>query len=304
RAAATVFAGVGVLLLFEQRVAPLELFRGTADPDPLTRKLATLPMKGGIVELPSSADQHGNYEYVLRAADHAKPLVNGVSGFNIPIVQKLEELTAMQPIPEELLDLLESIPASYVTVREAWLTQPQRAALRDFLGRGAASGRLRYVGRFDRETAADLWAVSKTEPSAVSLEPPPWRPRAPGVPLAKIVDGRRIEPLLAGGLDDLPDGGAIRGPLVVRGWARIPGEDLEVRILIDGEERPGVPVRRYDRPDVCAALPRMADCRSAGFEARFDPTTEDEGKHEVTAVFLSRDGRFRVYPPARITWTP
>lgn len=304
RAGAAVLAATCLLLLFEQRVAPLALFRGKPDPDGLTKKLATLPMKGGIVELPSGSGSHGNYEYVLRAADHGKPLVNGVSGFSIPIVQKLEELSGRQPVPDELLDLLESIPASYLTVRESWLPPPQRTAMHEFLQRGLDTGRLRYVGRFDPETTGDLWAVTKTEPSAASAPSPQWRQRKPGEPVEKIVAGRRLDALLTGGLDTMPENGVVRGPLVVRGWARIPGEDLGVRILIDGEEVADVPVRRTARPDVCAALPQMRDCESAGFEARFEPVEGDEGPHEITAIFFSRDGRYRVYPPALFTWKP
>lgn len=303
-AGTAVFAAAGFLLLFEQRVAPLELFRGKADPDGLTKKLATLPMNGGLVELPSNEKLHGNYEYVLRAADHGKPLVNGVSGFNLPIVQKIVELTARSPIPDDLLELFESIPVSYVTVRENWLTPPQRTAMRDFLQRGLAAGRLRYVGRFDAETRGDLWAITQTEPSAASGVSPRWRLKGSTEPLARVVKDLRLDNSLTGGLDTLPENNVVRGPLFVRGWARIPGEDLGVRILIDGEEIPDVPIRRFSRPDVSAAIPKMGDCTSAGFEARFEFVEGDEGRHEITAVFLSRNGRYRIYPPASFTWTP
>jgi hypothetical protein len=118
------------------------------------------------------------------------------------------------------------------------------------------------------------------------------------------VEGLRRDNLLTGGLDTLPDNGVVRGPLFVRGWARIPGEDLGVRILLDDEQIRGVPIRRYSRPDVCAVLPAMLDCATAGFEARFEPVEGDDGRHEITAIFFSRDGRYRIYPPATFTWMP
>jgi len=303
-AGAAVFLAASLALLFEQRVAPLELFRGKADPDGLTRKIATLEMAGGLLELPSSHEIHGNYEFVLRAADHAKPLVNGVSGFNLPIVVKIEELTRERPIPDEFLDLLESIPVSYLTVRESWLTPAQRAALRDLLQRGQDTGRIRYVGRFDRTARGDLWAVTKTEPGAVTEMPVPWRFTGKLGPLAQIPEGRRRDDLLSGSLDDPAENAVVTGPLLVRGWARIPGEDLEVRILIDGEERGGNAIRRVPRPDVCAVIPGMGECATAGYEARFDPAPDDDDRHEVTVIFFSRDGRYRVYPPSPIRWTP
>ncbi len=138
---------------------------------------------------------------------------------------------------------------------------------------------------------------------ALDLKPPHPLPTGPGE-LARILGTRRQDNLLTGGLDSLPDGGVIHGPLAVRGWARIPGEDLDVRILIDGDKRSDVPIRRVSRPDVCSALPQMADCSKAGFEARFRFEEGDEGTHEITVVFLSRDGRYRIYPPVRFTWMP
>ncbi len=304
RAAAAVFAAAGALLLFEQRVAPLQLFRGRADPDRLTKKLATLPMKGGVVELPSNQDLHGNYEYVLRAADHGKPLVNGVSGFNIPIVQRLEELSGRQRIPDELLDLLESIPTSYVTVREAWLLPERREAFRVFLARGVSSGRLRFQGRFDERVGADLYAVAKTEPGAPAETPLPWTlsPAATAAP-ATALRGP-VDLTLAGGINDSEPGATVRGELVVAGWARIPGEDLEVTILIDGEERTPLSARRVPRDDVARALPRMGDCRSAGFEARYAARSDDAGPHELLVLFRAKDGRYRPYPIQHFTWSP
>jgi hypothetical protein len=138
---------------------------------------------------------------------------------------------------------------------------------------------------------------------ALDLKAPRILPAGPG-DLARILREFRLDNALTGGLDLLPENGVVHGPLVVRGWARIPGEDLDVRILIDGEERGDVQILRYARPDVCAALPQMRDCSAAGFEARFPPEEGDEGTHEITAIFLSRDGRCRVYPPARVTWKP
>jgi hypothetical protein len=140
---------------------------------------------------------------------------------------------------------------------------------------------------------------------ALELRAPPL-PRVNKKPdlTALGLQGLRPDNSLTGGLDPLPENGVVRGALVVQGWARIPGEDLEVRILIDGEERVPGAAGRYPRPDVCMVVPAMVDCSKAGFEARFEFEEGDEGTHEIAAVFLSRDGRYRIYPPVRFTWTP
>jgi hypothetical protein len=302
RAAATaVFALVSVAFLFELRAAPLQLYRGEADPDALTRELATLPMKGGLVELPSGGSR-GNYFYVLRVADHGKPLVNAVSGFGTREGNLIEELSRRNPVPDQLLELFESIPVSYVTVREAWLLPDERESLRAFLARGVAAGRLRFEGRFDERIRADLYAVAKTEPQASASLPLPWTPAPDAAPAAPRRGPEDLS--LTGSVDDPAPEIAIHGRLLVRGWARIPGEDLAVSVFIDGEERTPAVFRRVLRDDVARALPRMGDCSAAGYEALYDPQPGDAGTHELLVLFRAKDGRYRPYTRQPFTWGP
>jgi hypothetical protein len=302
RAASTaVFAAVSAALLFELRVAPLGLYHGEADPDALTKKLATLPMKGGLVELPAGGSR-GNYYYVLRAADHEKPLVNAISGFGTREGNLIVELSRRDLFPDQLLDLFESIPVSYVTVREAWLLPDERHALRAFIARGVASDRLRFEGRFDQRVRADLFAVVKTEPGAAAGLPLPWMP-PPAASGPRPARGPKDESL-TGGINGTESDFSVRGLLLVAGWARIPGEDLDVTILIDGDERTPLSFKRVPRDDVAHALPRMGDCRAAGFEALYAPRPDDAGRHELLVLFRAKDGRYRPYPMRRFTWSP
>lgn len=163
---AVVYALAVVLLLFEQRAAPLILIRGETDADALTLRLKETPMRGGVVELPTGTGNQ-NYKYVLRAADHARPLVNGVSGFMTPLGASLEAQSKARPIPEGLLDLLETIPASYLAIHYAAMGGESRDAYENFLRRGVALGRLRLVGVYGEGAKRDeLYAVLKTEPDA------------------------------------------------------------------------------------------------------------------------------------------
>ncbi len=305
-AATAAYTVICAALLFELRAAPLKLYRGAPDPDPLTRKLAETPMRGGLVELPAGRAHGGldvpDYSYVLRVADHRKPLVNATSGFGTREASRTRSLLQKRPIPDELLDLFESIPVSYVTVREAWLLPHERDVLHDFLARGVAEGRLRFQGRFDPRVRADLYAVTKTEPDAPAGLPLPWTP--PRVPIATTPAPGPVDLSLTGGLDGSESDFSVRGPLRVSGWARIPGEDLGVTILIDGEERTPLSFRRVARDDVARALPRMGDCSSAGFEATYARRPDDGGRHELLVLFNARDGRYRPYPMRRFTWSP
>ncbi|HEU4597593.1 MAG TPA: hypothetical protein VFS10_20870 [Pyrinomonadaceae bacterium] len=169
-AAVLAYALVAAALLFEFRVAPLFLIRGAVDPDEVTLHLKRTEMRGGIVELPAG-EFVSNYQYLLRAADHGRPLVTAVSGFITPVEQEIEALSRARPVPERFLELLERIPASYVVVHNSTLNPESRLALEAFLARSRASNRLRFIRSFgDRD---DLYAVTKTEPNARALAPAP-----------------------------------------------------------------------------------------------------------------------------------
>jgi Bacterial Ig domain len=162
-----------------------------------------------------------------------------------------------------------------------------------------ASGRLRFVSRFDGRVKNDLYAVVRNEPDARQLDPLPWTPA--GIALASETLHRE-DPALTGSIDEPAEGAVVSGPLTVRGWARIRGEDLHVTISIDGEERVFLKGARVPRPEVQAAVPSLGDCRTAGYEATYAFEPDDEGAHEIRVLFRSADGRQRHYPPRRFTW--
>lgn len=173
RPATAAYVIIALALLFEQRSAPLTLLRGAVDPDALTLRLKATEMRGGLVELPAG-EEGSNYLYVLRAADHARPLVTGVSGFVPPLEAEIETLTREHPVPERFLDLLETIPASYLIVHNGNLLPDNRAALEFVLARGTATGRLRFIRSYNADPLRDdLYAVTKTEPQAKSESPLP-----------------------------------------------------------------------------------------------------------------------------------
>lgn len=166
---AAVYAAACVLLLFELNGAPLSFMRGEVYPDAVTLRLKQTEMRGGVVILPAGPDF--NHRYMLRAADHGKPLVVGTSGFNSPQEEQIERWTAAGAIPNGLLSLLEQIPVSYVVVRNDLVRPERRANYTTFLTRALSSGRLRFVNRFDGRD--DLYAVVKTEPGARAEAAPP-----------------------------------------------------------------------------------------------------------------------------------
>ncbi|HKP45421.1 MAG TPA: hypothetical protein VJT50_02380, partial [Pyrinomonadaceae bacterium] len=175
---AAIYAVVCCLFLAEVWVAPIGLWRGEVDPDPVTKYLAQTSMRGGIAHLPSGTPGI-NQRYVLRQADHLKPLITAFSGFVTPQLKEYETLSQQRPISDRFFDLLEQIPASYLVVHDSTISPDARAATREMLIRGVTIGRLRFIREFEGtgingNDGAQLFAVSKIEPAAQSEGPTPF----------------------------------------------------------------------------------------------------------------------------------
>lgn len=168
------YAVLAILILFEQRVAPVEFIKGEVDPDAITIRLKETPMAGGIVEFPAEKNNYAYFRYMLRAADHGRPIVTASSSFAPRIILELESLTKARPIPDRLLDLLEEIPTSYLVVHNSMLTLESRHAIEIALARGMAAGRIKFINSFGDSTKRDdLYAITKVEPKAQSEAPLP-----------------------------------------------------------------------------------------------------------------------------------
>lgn len=138
-----------------------------------------------------------------------------------------------------------------------------------------------------------LWSLVDSQLAAIWR--PGWRP--------SWIEAADDHGLL-GSVDEPKAGATVRGTLVVFGWARAEGDDLSVRILVDGEDRTPPDLERLPRPDVASAFPGLGDASRAGFLARVEMRERDAGSRRVDLVFRSRDGRKRRYPGPAFTWVP
>lgn len=167
-----VYAVLIILMLFEQRVAPIQFAHGDVDPDALTLRLKQTPMSGGLVELPAEKDNYAYHYYVMRAAYHGRPIITASSSFSPPFVQQIESLTLARPIPDSFIDLMETIPASYLVVHNSLLAPDSRQAIEVLISRGIAAGRIRFINSYGNPRAPDdLYAITRTEPNAQTETP-------------------------------------------------------------------------------------------------------------------------------------
>lgn len=170
RAYAAVLCALVLALGFELRAFPLQFDKGAADPDAVALRLKETPMRAGLVELPSDGCC-SRHRYMLRSADHGRPLINATASFVSPLTAEIDRLSNTSPIPGSLVGVLERAPASYLVVHNGDIPPERRADYDAFLGVAVASGRLRFINRFDGRD--DLYAVLKNEPDARAEASPP-----------------------------------------------------------------------------------------------------------------------------------
>lgn len=104
-----------------------------------------------VLELPMSPD--GAYAALINAPAHHRPLVNGISGFVPPESVAIERLT--EPMSDALIPELRRVGVDTIVAHADSLNDAMRA----WIGRELAGGRLVFVRRFDGGIYGD-WVFS------------------------------------------------------------------------------------------------------------------------------------------------
>jgi hypothetical protein len=193
---------IAAALVAELWAAPLGVVRGQARPDALTLRLKETPMRGGIVHLPVFGMGGQTFEHMIRAADHGKPIITAASSFLPPLVHKIHALASQRPVQPELLDVLESAPASYLVIDYSQMTLEELDATRPLIRYAVNAGRLRFCGRYEDRGLKDLFAVVRVEPDAPAAgeyTPPRVRLRLAEQPGGESVVGLSLTPEVAEG---------------------------------------------------------------------------------------------------------
>jgi hypothetical protein len=136
-----------VLLLVELHAAPLRWQLLPSEVPPVYKWLAT-EKPHAVLELPIR-DQLADYFYLLGATAHHRRIANGISGFDPPEFQRLNELSHATPISDALAGELRSIGVDTLIVHG----DRANASIRDWLRRE----RLPYAGRFDSAEGNGDW---------------------------------------------------------------------------------------------------------------------------------------------------
>jgi hypothetical protein len=142
------WAGLAIALAFLAELhAPIRWYMAPADIRPVDQWVAT-EKPHAIAELPMS-EQNTEYEVMLRATAHHRPVVNGVSGFDPPEYTRLRDMA--QQWSDDLVPELARIGVTHVNVHADSLD----AAGRTWLGRMVDRGQLGLIRRFDGGVGGD-----------------------------------------------------------------------------------------------------------------------------------------------------
>lgn len=261
--------------------APVRWFLVDPQTPPVYRWLSAQKV-AAVAEMPMDV-LTSDYEYLLHAAVHHKPIVNGVSGFAPPIRAELSRLS--HELGDAYIDALREAGVEWVIVHGDRYGEEGKK-MRDWLGRELDRGRLRYVAHFDAKTGAD-WVFSLRGGHGP-------RPRDVDV----FLYGAAVcTESISGALDFPPGAHRYRGPALFHGWAASPEGVARVDLWFNN--------RRVRYPARLAALPPQgcAGAPPVRFERTFAARPGDVRRDtDVQVEVTDRKGKTTVFENRWISW--
>jgi hypothetical protein len=211
---------------------------------------------GVVLELPLMGDGV-QFRYVLASTIHRVPLINGTSGWETPLHERLRHHEEILRFDDRFLEAIERAGTTVIIVHADALGE-REPAVKEWLRAQLAAGRLAFLRRFDHGLSGDyVFAVTRNLPDWQRLhaaEAPDGAGFLPAQNLARFLAGQPTYSDAITLVVESPIPGDQHGPLTVRGYAVSPHILRKVTVLIDEG------TKRYDatlvpRPDVEARLP-------------------------------------------------
>ena len=259
---------------------------------------------GPTLELPVTGEHFNPYYYMLAATAHHVPILNGISGFEPPVHHDLADRGMKLAFDDAYTKLLEDVGCRFVLVHADWLYN-QTPAVQRWLRAQTASGRLRFLRRFDSGVSGDwMFAVAKNVPD--------WQRfhengrDAAGFTaeenLARLVDNQPTYNRGTFGRLDLPRSDVYQGAMHVAGWALSPNGIRDVRVLFDAGRY------RYQawlvpRGDVAQLYPWYRNASLPGFDLTIPKRPKGMSKEsDIQIEIVDGKGNVTRLPDVWITW--
>jgi hypothetical protein len=275
-----------------------------SDTPPLYRWIARERI-GPILELPMHNPQYIEFMYVFYSTAHHVPLMNGTSGWEPPMHERLRWRIESGRVDETFTRALEHYGCKLVVVHVDRLWA-DRAAIVKWLAIETRARRLAFLRRFDSGMSGDyVLAVTRNLrdwPRLVDT----MRDGAgfqPGQNFQRMLRGETTFSSSTFGRLEMPRPFEEKsGELHVSGWAMSPAGIDHVTVLVHGGKL-RFNAERYQRPDVRALFPWYPNDPLPGFAYVF-PKRPDRipSETDVQIEIVDRGGRTMRLLDAPITW--
>jgi len=234
-----------------------------------------------------------NFYYVLWAAAHDFPIVNGFSGFLPQQFEAIQAAMAARPIAPGAASLLAENGVHAILLHRGRAGAEEQSALSPFLASLVAAGRFRPVrvlGRGSRETlvfaspdsAARLGASDGDRLAVMDALAHP-------LPSTLPPQGWYFDPQNGA----VFQGGTVRGA----GWAAAEDGIARIEVMLDGK-LVGLATYGMRRPEVPMVLPRIPCRELCGYVYRIDHVPP--GRHELATRYVARNGGSAMPPAVEI----
>jgi len=284
-------AAAALLLLAELRAAPVSWFDGDPrPPDSIAWTDARHP-PGGVLELPIKLED--NLYYVLWAASHDFPIVNGYSGFFPRSFESVRAAFTADPVPADTMTLLRRTGVSTILFHRGRAAPAEQEAISRFLAAGISDGTLVPV-RAMGTGAADTVICADSGAAGTFSSPPSERAAA-----VEALAHPLAAPTPPEGWYETPNNGdVVTGPTVRgSGWAASPDGIARIAVLLDGRDVGSATYGQY-WPAVHHVKPYVECGDFCGYRYRIDGVPA--GRHTIQAKFFGKNGGSAAPPAVEI----
>ncbi|HEX7810016.1 MAG TPA: hypothetical protein VF608_14875, partial [Thermoanaerobaculia bacterium] len=269
--------------------APIRWFLVDPKPAPVYTWLASQKLSGGVAELP--IEQGSDYDFMLRATSHHKPIVNGVSGFAPPMRIELAELSNATPISDAFIDRLIESKVELLIIH-ADLLGAHSAEVRAWLRRELDRDRIAFVSRFDTKIDSD-W-VFRIAPASPRRNDPELDAFLIGVPAC----GRS----LMGALDFPGAAFTFHKSAIFSGWV-VSRDGIASVDLFFNNRRTRYPAKLQRDPLLDTRCAGVANVSRTRYLAVFDERPKDIARlTDVQVEITDGRGRKTVLDDRWLTW--
>jgi hypothetical protein len=235
-----------------------------------------------------------NFFYVLWAASHDYPILNGYSGFFPKSFEALEAAFTAPSIGNEARSTLAKNQCSVVLFHRGRATAAEQASISAFLASAADDGVLRPV-RVMGSGSGDT--VILATPETEHLLPASATERADA---RRALSHPMAAPIPPQGWYFDPQNGAVFHGSTVRGsgWAAAEDGMARIEVLLDGQNV-GSATYGIRHPEVPMVLPRVPCREFCGYAYRIDHVAP--GRHDLATRYVGNHGGTTT-PPAVEIW--